>query len=59
MEKEEKKFKNMVSLILIAVISFWIVNNLETVGNFLEKIVNIIFPFILGGCIAFILNLRK
>ena len=57
MEKEEKKLKNIIILILIAAISFWIINNLATVGSFLGKLVDIIFPFILGGGIAFILNL--
>lgn len=57
MEKEEKKLKNIIILILIAAISFWVVNNLGIVGNFLGKLIDIIFPFILGGGIAFILNL--
>lgn len=57
MEKDNKKFKNIVLLILIAAISFWIVNNLSVVGNALNVIIDIIFPFILGACIAFILNL--
>lgn len=57
MEKDNKKFKNIVLLILIAAISFWIVNNLSIVGNAFNIIFDIVFPFILGGCVAFILNL--
>lgn len=57
MECEEKQFKKWIILIFVAAVTFWGVNNLATIGEFLEKIVNILFPFILGACIAFILNM--
>ncbi len=57
MKEEKKEFKKWIILILVAVIAFWAINNLSTLGNILGKIVSIIFPFILGGSLAFILNI--
>lgn len=57
MEQERNNFKKWIILILVAVISFWTIHNLGTVGDFLGKIIDILFPFILGICIAFILNM--
>lgn len=57
MEQEKIKFKKLIILILIAAISFWGINNLVTIGNFFKKIIDVLFPFILGACIAFILNI--
>jgi len=52
-----KELKNYIILILIAIITYWFLNNLELLGNILINIYNIFFPFILGGTIAFILNI--
>lgn len=57
MESNKKELKKWIILILVAVIGHWLINNLSTVGNLLSKIINIIFPFILGGCLAFVLNI--
>lgn len=57
MEKNKKDLKKWITLILVAIIGYWLVNNLNTIGNLFSTIVNIIFPFILGGCLAFILNI--
>lgn len=50
-------FKKWLILIFTAIIGHWIINNLTTVGVFIGNIFSMIFPFILGGCLAFILNI--
>ncbi len=57
MEQNKKTLKQWIILVLIGVVSFWAIHNLGTIGAFLGKIIDIIFPFILGACIAFILNM--
>ena len=57
MDSKKIDFKKLIILVLVAVIGYWLINNLSTVGNLLNTIINIIFPFILGGCLAFILNI--
>lgn len=57
MEKSKENLKKWIILIMIAIIVYWAINNLSTIGNLFSNILNIIFPFILGGCLAFILNL--
>lgn len=52
-----KELKNYIFLILIAVFSYWGLNNLELLGNILTTVYNVFLPFILGGIIAFILNI--
>lgn len=44
-------------IILIAVFSFWILKDLRIIGGIFSTIFNVLFPFILGGIIAFILNI--
>lgn len=57
MESNKKDFKKWIILIVIALVGYWIINNLNTVGNLLNIIISILFPFILGGGLAFILNI--
>ena len=57
MEKKTGELKKWLILILVAIVGYWTINNLSTVGNLLRNILNIIFPFVLGGCLAFILNI--
>ena len=57
MEKDKKDFKNWIILIIILIIGYWSINNLSIVGNLFSNIFNIIFPFVLGGCLAFVLNI--
>lgn len=49
--------KKWIILIFTVIIGHWIINNLAAVGNIISKIFNIAFPFILGGSLAFILNI--
>jgi len=57
MEKKTGEIKKWLILILVAIVGYWLINNLSTVGDILSNILNIIFPFVLGGCLAFILNI--
>ncbi len=54
---EKEEMKKWITLILIAVISYFLINNFTTVLNILGKIINVLLPFILGGVLAFILNI--
>lgn len=54
---EKKEMKKWITLILIAVTSYWAVSNIEIIIGILSKILNILSPFILGGILAFILNI--
>lgn len=55
LKKEDTK--KLIGIVAFGVFFCWCLNNLSIVGNFLEAINTIIFPFILGACIAFILNI--
>lgn len=57
MKNTIKELKNYIILILIAVFSYWGLNNLNLLGDILKTIYNVLLPFILGGIIAFILNI--
>ena len=57
MEKNNKDLKKGLILILVAIIGYWAINNLDIIGNVSKTIFSILFPFILGGCLAFILNI--
>ena len=54
---EKEKFKKSIILILIALIGLCIIINIQSIGNVLGTIFRIINPFILGGSLAFILNI--
>ncbi len=57
MEDNKKDLKKGIIWIIVALIGYWIINNLNTVGNILGIIFTILFPFVLGGCLAFLLNI--
>ncbi len=57
MKSKELTIKNIIIIILVTVFSFWVVNNFKIVSNVLKTILNVIMPFIVGGVIAFILNI--
>lgn len=57
MESEKKDLRNLLKVIIIAIIIYWGINNFGIIGTVFGKIIEIIFPFILGGALAFILNI--
>ena len=57
MEKNKKNLRSWIILIFVIIIGYWAINNLSTIGNLYRNILNIIFPFVLGGGLAFVLNI--
>lgn len=57
MEKNNSDLKKWLILILVAIVAYWGINNLATVGSVINTVIDIIFPFILGGALAYILNI--
>ena len=57
MNTEKQEIKKWAKIIFIALFGYLIVDNVEVVGNIIEKIISIISPFVIGSAIAFILNL--
>ena len=55
--KEKEETRKWLKIVLIAIVVYWCLNNLGTLGNFLSTIIKILSPFIIGGIIAFILNI--
>lgn len=53
----KKEMRTWMILILFAVISYWVVNNLNIIVNILLIIIDVLKPFILGGVLAFVLNI--
>lgn len=51
------EMKKWIILVLIGVIAYWGLNNLEFIGSSLENIYVVFSPFILGGVFAYILNI--
>lgn len=49
--------KRLILLIIIGVISYLLISNFEMVFNILDKLIDAIFPFILGIILAFVLNI--
>lgn len=57
MEKNKKEFKKIIILIISAILVYWTVNNLSLVGDVFSNIISMVSPFVLGACLAFILNI--
>ena len=57
MNLTKENVKKICGIILFTVVVLVIVQNYEKVGNFIGLLWGIIFPFVLGGIIAFILNI--
>lgn len=55
LEKEE--LKKWMFLILFAVVSYFLINNLKFIWDIIVFIFKVFLPFILGGAMAFILNI--
>lgn len=57
-EKEEMlNMKKILILILAGVFTYWGLNNINLLLNLLNTIFDVFFPFLLGGIIAYILNI--
>lgn len=56
MEKKQSLKKWILPLVLV-MIGLWVINNVAIIGNAINGFISIVFPFILGAAIAFILNI--
>lgn len=54
---ETKEMKKWIILIVIAAICYLLVDNLGAVASVIGKFFSVLFSFILGGALAFILNI--
>ena len=57
MEKNKKDLRKWIILIFVIIIAYWAINNLNTVKNLFNSILGILFPFVLGAGLAFVLNI--
>lgn len=57
MDKNNINIKYIFKIIFWAIFLFWISNNFLIILKILKKLFNIFLPFILGGCLAFIINI--
>ncbi|MBR3995318.1 MAG: AI-2E family transporter, partial [Clostridia bacterium] len=68
-EREEKRskekkdsrdritFKNVIIAVAFGITLYWMLNHLSLVPSFFKYVSNVFSPIIIGGCIAFVLNL--
>jgi len=57
MELNKKNMKKLVILITFGIGLFWLLDSIPAIWDFISHVLNLLFPFILGGVIAFILNI--
>lgn len=57
MKKELLEIRKYILLVLVGVFSYWALNNYMIFFNIIKTILTVLTPFILGGAIAFILNI--
>jgi len=55
--RKNNDLKNWIIIILVGIGAYWIINNLSIIGGILGTIFTCLTPFILGGVIAYILNI--
>jgi len=56
MELNEKTSKKLFLLVGFGVLLYWALQNLALLGGVLGAVLSLLAPFLLGGCIAFVLN---
>lgn len=57
MELNKRNMKKLMILISFGIILFWALTNLSIIFGFLSHLLHLLYPFILGAVIAFILNI--
>lgn len=57
MELNKENIKKIIGIIAFGIGFYWILNNLDGALSFINKLFKLLFPFILGGVLAFILNI--
>lgn len=54
---KKENMKQWINLIVIAIVLYWIVNNMTLIGDILSRLLHVLTPFLLGVVFAFILNI--
>lgn len=57
MQIDKQSAKNIIGISFFIILLYWGINNLNIIANMLQKILGYISPFLIGLCIAFILNI--
>jgi len=57
MKIDKKTFQMLASLLILALLFWWFISNAASVFGFLAGVVRILSPFIIGLCIAFVVNI--
>lgn len=57
MKIDRKTFQTLASLLVLALLFWWLISNAASVLGFFAAVVKILSPFIIGLCIAFIVNI--
>lgn len=57
MELNKSNMKKLLILITFGIGLFWLLDSVPAILAFISHVLNLLFPFILGGVIAFILNI--
>lgn len=57
MELNEKNMKKLIILISFGIGLFWLLTNMPIIFNFISHILHLLYPFVLGAILAFILNI--
>lgn len=57
MELNKKNIKKICIIVAFGVVLYWLLQNVSVIGQTFSAVGSIVFPFILGACIAFILNI--
>ena len=57
MELNKRNIQKIIGIIAFGVGFYWLLNNLNGVGSFVDRLFGLLLPFILGGVLAFILNI--
>ena len=53
---DKAKQKAIIFTGIAIILFYWCIGNLSTIGNWLQYVLGLVSPFILGGAIAFIVN---
>lgn len=55
--KKKITWRRVVSLLVLLVVGYWAINNIGVIKQVMNSILAVVLPFLLGGALAFILNI--
>ncbi len=56
MEFDKRTIKNLLQIVVLGILVYWGLHNLKFLSNMISWILALLAPFLLGGCMAFVLN---